>query len=313
MAKPKLTKTQTKTAQAIVNVFETSRVLGDYGQVTVLAGDTGHLTYGRAQTTLSSGNLALLIRAYCDAQGQFADALIPHLPAFEQRDTSLDDDSAVKELLRRAGDDPVMQQVQDAFFDRVYWEPALRGAEGLDLGRALSVAVVYDGQVHGSFGLIRERVNGEVGSPDEAGEKEWVAKYVATRRDWLATHKNPLLHQTVYRMETFKKLIGQNKWELQLPLVAHGVTITQATLNVTDGQPVVVSAQDPTERLLALTTPRMKGNDVKRVQRALGFVGDAVDGVFGPHTDLAIRQFQASRALVIDGKVGPATRAALGL
>ena len=73
MPQPKLGKTQTKTAQAIVNVFETGRVQGDYGNVTVLAGDTGHLTYGRAQTTLSSGNLALLVHAYCIADGaQFA-------------------------------------------------------------------------------------------------------------------------------------------------------------------------------------------------------------------------------------------------
>ena len=54
-----LTKTQKRTAQAIVNIFETGRVHGDYGQVTLLAGDTGHLTYGRAQTTLASANLSL--------------------------------------------------------------------------------------------------------------------------------------------------------------------------------------------------------------------------------------------------------------
>ena len=39
-----LTPTQKATAQAIVNIFETGRVHGDYGQVTLLAGDTGHLT-----------------------------------------------------------------------------------------------------------------------------------------------------------------------------------------------------------------------------------------------------------------------------
>ena len=55
-----LTDLQKKTAQAIVQIFETSRVLGNYGQVTLLRGDTGHLTYGKAQTTLGSGNLALL-------------------------------------------------------------------------------------------------------------------------------------------------------------------------------------------------------------------------------------------------------------
>ena len=40
---------QKKTTQAIVNIFETSQPLGDYGKVTLLAGDSGHLTYGRSQ------------------------------------------------------------------------------------------------------------------------------------------------------------------------------------------------------------------------------------------------------------------------
>ena len=57
---------QKRTAQAIVNIFETGRVAGDYGAVTLLPGDAGHLTYGRSQTTLGSGNLFLLIKAYCE-------------------------------------------------------------------------------------------------------------------------------------------------------------------------------------------------------------------------------------------------------
>ena len=39
-----LTDPQKQAAQAIVNIFETGRVLGEYGQVTLLTGDTGHLT-----------------------------------------------------------------------------------------------------------------------------------------------------------------------------------------------------------------------------------------------------------------------------
>ena len=64
-----LTELQKKTAKAIVNIFETGRPLGDYSKVTLLQGDTGHLTYGRSQTTLGSGNLYLLIKSYCKASG----------------------------------------------------------------------------------------------------------------------------------------------------------------------------------------------------------------------------------------------------
>ena len=44
-----VTALQKKTAQAIVNIFETGRVLGDYGAVAVIAGDTGRLSYGRTR------------------------------------------------------------------------------------------------------------------------------------------------------------------------------------------------------------------------------------------------------------------------
>ena len=54
-----LTELQKLTAQAIVNVFETGKARGDYGRVSVMRGDTGHLTYGRSQTTLAIGNLYL--------------------------------------------------------------------------------------------------------------------------------------------------------------------------------------------------------------------------------------------------------------
>lgn len=312
MSVPHLTKTQKKTAQAIVNVFETGRVHGDYGKVTLLPGDTGHLTYGRSQTTLASGNLALLIRAYCDAAGQFALDFVPYLPALDARDVALDHDLALRALLRSAGDDPVMREVQDKFFERVYFEPAMRSAGALGLARPLSTAIVYDSIVHGSFARIRDRVRSAIGTPADAGEKQWVGRYVSTRRQWLATHSNRLLHKTVYRMDTFQKLLGQNKWALELPLTAHGVVINQQVLS-TDSTPVVASAHDAGDRVLMLTTPRMKGNDVKKVQRALGFQGKDVDGDFGPKTDLAVRQFQSQHGLSIDGKVGPATRAVLGL
>jgi chitosanase len=45
-----MTPIQQKTIKAIVNVFETGQPAGNYSAVTVLAGDSGHLTYGRSQS-----------------------------------------------------------------------------------------------------------------------------------------------------------------------------------------------------------------------------------------------------------------------
>jgi len=310
MPTPELTDRQKDACHAIVNIFETGRVRGDYGQVTLLPSDPGHLTYGRAQTTLASGNLALLVRSYCDAQGELGGTLVPFLPALDRRDVALDHDDELKRLLRAAGSDPLMRQVQDGFFDRVYWTPALRSAGALGITQPLGVGVVYDSHIHGSFRPMRDRTINRVGEPGSVGETAWIERYVETRRDWLATHGIKILRKTVYRMDAFAKLIAEARWELALPFVVRGVLISEESLTGTT-EPVVVSAADDTERLLFLTTPKMRGSDIERLQRLLGFTGAAVDGVFGAHTDLAVRKFQEREGLTIDGKVGGATWAAL--
>ncbi len=123
MAKLKLSKTQAKTAQAIVNVFETGRVQGDYGQVTVLKGDTGHLTYGRAQRRLAAATWRSSSAATARPRASSPTRCCRSCRRSIGGDVSLDQNTAVRDLLRQAGSDPIMQQVQDAFFDRVYWTP----------------------------------------------------------------------------------------------------------------------------------------------------------------------------------------------
>jgi hypothetical protein len=65
---------------------------------------------------------------------------------------------------------------------------------------------------------------------------------------------------------------------------------------------------------LRLTHPPASGPQVRRLQqrlKALGYETGAIDGVFGPGTDLCVKQFQRDHTLDADGVVGPATTAAL--
>ena len=53
------------------------------------------------------------------------------------------------------------------------------------------------------------------------------------------------------------------------------------------------------------------GDDVKRLQRVFArmkvLASDDLDGVFGPRTEDAVKDFQESNGLVVDGVVGPIT------
>ena len=167
-----LTATQKKTAEAIINIFETSSVSGDYGKVTLIAGDTGHLTYGRSQTTLGSGNLHKLIQVYCNNPGaRFRAVLAPFLPRFAAGDFSLDHEQHLHNILSASADDPVMRETQDMFFDEAYWQPAERFSNQLGVTTPLGMAVVYDSIVHGSARLIRDRTSQQVGTLASVGEK----------------------------------------------------------------------------------------------------------------------------------------------
>jgi N-acetylmuramoyl-L-alanine amidase len=68
------------------------------------------------------------------------------------------------------------------------------------------------------------------------------------------------------------------------------------------------------DRLLYLRTPMLRGDDVEALQRrlgALGFDAGRVDGILGPDTEQALRQFQRNAGLTTDGVCGAEVRAAL--
>jgi chitosanase len=290
---------QKSTIQAIVNVFETGRIQGNYAAIAVIKGDTGHLSYGRSQTTLGSGNLAKLLDRYCaQPNAQFASQLQPFLPRFRARDFTLDTDAEVKDLLKAAGSDPVMRATQDQFFSEGYFTPAIQAAEAIGVIEPLGQAVVYDSHIQGGWPLVKAR------TPALAtlGERGWIDAYIENRTKWLQSLKSPL-PATVYRMQSFSALANSGNWTLALPLAVHGVTITAENLG----------ADDPA-RVLRLTKPYMKGSDVEAVQKALKQKGldNAPDGVYGPFTDTLVKQFQTQQGIQESG-VGPETRKYLGL
>ncbi|CAA7622447.1 Peptidoglycan-binding domain 1 protein [Magnetospirillum sp. SS-4] len=285
----------------MVNIFETGSARGDYGRVVHAKHDSGQLTYGRSQVTLASGGLHALIRQYCETPGaRHTSGFISYLSDLANKTPALDSDAVLHGLLKAAGDDPVMRDCQDSLFDNGYWLPALKSAAALSLPDPLSVCVVYDSHIHGSWKTIRDRTLAR--APDSAAApRDWTTAYVATRRDWLAGSPNPLLRRSVYRMDCFNQLITENAWALPLPLKVRGILLTGALLG---------EGQAGGARALRRTSPMMRGDDVERLQRALGV---AADGVFGDRTLTAVKEFQQRNGLTADGIAGPTTMEIMGL
>lgn len=297
-----LTLIQKKTAEAIVNIFETSQILGDYSMVTVIPGDSGHLTYGRSQTTLGSGNLYTLLTQYCNNVGaRFKDQLRPLLSRFQSQDLSLDVDIKVHNLLRVCADDPVMRETQDIFFDKYYWQAAERVAKRDGISSPLGLTIVYDSFVHGSWRSIQKEVKERMGEVAEVGEEKWLADYVKSRRSWLAGHRRRDLRATVYRMDAIQRLIDQDYWGLELPLVVRGKEISSSSLSALP--PRCFDGPQPGSRVICLQSPLQRGLDIRLLQFGMSNCGIDIkaDGIFGRTSAQCLKKYQAEHNLPENG------------
>lgn len=297
-----LTATQKSAAEAILNIFETGEAKGDYGQVTLITGDTGHLTFGRSQTTLGSGGLYKLLQRYCDQPGaRFAGRLGPYLPRLNAGDLALDNDAYLHNILRASADDIVMRDTQDLFFEEEYWKRAAAAAKAEGIVTPLGVTVVYDGFVQGSWGAMRDRTKSSAGGVTAAGEKTWIAAYVSVRRAWLAGSTRADLRATVYRMDVIQGLIDQGHWNLDLPLMVRDREISMATLSALP--PRCYDGPQPGTRVLAVQTPLLRGLDVRLVQLGLSRIGVSIraDGIFGNTSSGHIRAYQSGHGMPVTG------------
>jgi chitosanase len=223
-----LTPQQKRICERVLNAFETGSADGDYGNLSIYRDGPcriRQITYGRSQTT-EYGNLRELIAMYVSACGEFSKELKPYVDKIGKQ--ALVDNIDFRQLLKKAGKDPVMQETQDVFFDRRYFLPAMQWAIQQGFTEALSVLVIYDSFIHSGGILSFLRRSFTEAPPVEGGnERKWIEQYVNTRHNWLANHSNKILQNTVYRTKCFKAEIARKNWDLsQLPINANGVNIS---------------------------------------------------------------------------------------
>jgi len=230
-------------ALAIVNVFETSRPFGDHAACVVLNDGAG-VSYGINQFTHRSGSLAAVVDAYLDNGGQIGrDILAGRLPSLRRTTVysirKMAADEQFKKALRSAAVTREMKTAQQKIAFEKYLSPALEICEARGFVLPLSLAVVYDSVVHGSWERIASRVGRNAGcqpaSQTQAGcpranEKAWITEYVRRRHSWLTSI--PRLKVTTYRTKFFLDQIANGNWDLRLPMLVHGVRLSESMFPV---------------------------------------------------------------------------------
>jgi len=223
-------------ALAIVSIFETSKPFGSYAACVVLNDGAG-VSYGIAQFTHRSGSLWEVVDRYLNAGGQIGRAVLAAaIPLLKRSNVgaieTLASDSRFKKALIAAA---VTREMKDAqhFVDTTrYLRPAIDICTRMGFTLPLSLAVVYDSVVHGSWERIAARVQQafqpvdptQAGNP-AADEKAWITEYVRKRHIWLTAIVR--LRGTTYRTRFFLNQIATGNWDLKLPLMVHGVRLSE--------------------------------------------------------------------------------------
>jgi chitosanase len=210
----------------VVNAFEMGSKNIKYAQIYIYRDGPKKIR----QITLSFGiteygNLKKLIQLYIADNGKYSEKFKPFVSSIGSK--PLVDNAEFKKLLILSSkEDEIMRKAQDKIYDIAYWEPAYEWFLDHGFNNNLSLAIIMDSFVHsgGILGFLRNRFNANTPN-NGGGEEEWIRQYLLTRRKWLANHSNPILRGTVYRIDFFLKHVGNNNWEFNCPMTAHGVNI----------------------------------------------------------------------------------------
>jgi hypothetical protein len=221
-----LTPDEKGAVRCIISTFENGTPKLKYGSVARHKDGPGgirQLTYGWCQFTDGSDSLDEVLRRYMEytlagveahnaADFTIVKNRLPRFVSGRKADILANaNDTVLHESLERLGADVYMRRAQHEVFDEGYLNKALRICAASDFLSPLSVAVVCDSLVQGSFALIRDQIDSKL------GEREWITNYLTKRTNWLRHHPKTILKGTRCRPESLLRLAATGNWELKTP------------------------------------------------------------------------------------------------
>ena len=120
-----------------------------------------------------------------------------------------------------------MKNIQDQFFEEVYFTPAMKWADNNGFTKALSALIIYDSHIHsgGILWVIRSMFNE---SPPASGgnEEVWIKDYTFARNKWLLNHHRSAVRASAYRTKAYLAQITKNNWDLgTVPVNMNGTDV----------------------------------------------------------------------------------------
>lgn len=187
-------------------------------------GDGAGYTGGIIGFTTMTGDMAAVVKEYCGRKGRGSE-LKKYISALELvvgTDSKNGLGKGFVKAWKKAGKDPAMRKIQNAFRDREFKDPAFKAAERDGLG-TLGKYIYYDTSVqHGPYGegssmeSIRALAKKKAKLPSEGGrEKKYLRAYLDIREKKLLKAIPDL---DVSRISAQKKMVEDEEFEMLLPL-----------------------------------------------------------------------------------------------
>jgi len=206
-----------KLIRNVLTIAEQGTQTIPYGKVEVMNDGPGD----KAQVTLSigfteyGGNLKRVLARYVDRGGLLAARMAAYIPFIGSK--PLAQDKAFKSLLREAASDSIMAEVQEDCFEEFYLAPAFKFCKENGLALPLSYLVVCDSFLHSGsiLSFLRKKFPAALPAKTLDQEKLWIRQYTSARHEWLSTHSNKLLRNTIYRTTYYKSLLSGEDWMLE--------------------------------------------------------------------------------------------------
>jgi chitosanase len=197
----------------------------------------GGLSFGKHQVSEIQGTLLTLLKNYVTKPGAgeaSVATLNSHIALFNSAGTRYTGTTAQRDAFKRAlkaaCTDPVMQKVQDEYFDNVYYTPAMRNAVDFGIQTALGRSMFYDIAIQAGpkrltfYSAALSRWTAE--NPGTAPDEKTFLRYVnAARRSAMRKSTSRDYQASVYRPDEYDKLLEQGNLNLTSDFLFRGCSI----------------------------------------------------------------------------------------